>query len=223
MTCQDALQKTGLANQQERIRNQQLRAIIHRLAAEHRHCQQRQTRHEADHHELHADYSSTNQALQISERSRADLERRAGEQWQTLSNLAQLFQTLRVHIAGDQLSEEDRDIDVGALFLENEDLRQQLGHLRHILMEDTECLGQAQRNMVSSREIQEALLNTLRDRDELQKKLADALQAGDGLQARFVHDINVRDQRLANMQRNLVKTKQEVRRLRLSHRQTINA
>jgi len=223
MTCQDALQKTGLANQQERMRNQQLRAMIHRLAAEHRHCQQRQTRLEAEHHQLHADYSSTQQALQTSERSRADLERRVGAQWQAVSNLARLFQTLRLHIAGDQLSEEDRDIDVGALLLENEHLQQELGNLRHLLMDDTERLGQAQRDMVSSREVQEALFSTLRDRDELQKKLADALQAGDGLQARFVHDMNVRDQRLADMQRNLAKTKQEVRRLRLSHRQTTTA
>lgn len=220
MTCQDALQKTGLANQQERLRNQQLRAMIHRLAAEHRHCQ---TRLEAEQHQLHADYSSTQQALQTSERSRADLERRVGAQWQALSNLARLFQTLRLHIAGDQLSEEDRDIDVGALLLENEHLQQELDNLRHLLMDDTERLGQAQRDMVSSREIQEALFSTLRDRDELQKKLANALQAGDELQARFVHDMNVRDQRLADMQRNLAKTKQEVRRLRLSHRQTTTA
>lgn len=223
MTCQDALQKTGLANQQERMRNQQLRAIIHRLAAERRHCQQRHTRVEAEHRQLHADYSSTQQALQMSERGRADLERRVGAQWQALSDLARLFQTLRVYIAGDQLSEEERDIDVGALLLENEHLKQELGNLRHILMDDTERLGQAQREMVSSREVQEALLSTLRDRDELQKKLANALHAGDGLQARFVQDMNVREQRLADMQRNLVKTKQEVRRLRLSHRRTTNA
>ncbi len=223
MTCQDALQKTGLANQQERMRNQQLRAMIHRLAAEHRHSQQRHTRLEVEHRQLHVDYSSIQQALQMSERGRADLERRVGAQWQTLSKFARLFQTLRVYIAGDQLPEDERDIDVGALLLENDNLQQELGNLRHILMDDTERLGQAQRDMASSREVQEALLSTVRDRDELQKKLADALQAGDGLQARFVHDMNVRDQRLAEMQRNLVKTKQEVRRLRLSHRQSTNA
>ena len=130
---------------------------------------------------------------------------------------------LRVYIAGDRLSEEDIRIDVGALVLEKEQLQQQLNHLQIILLEDTERLGQMQRDMVSSREAQETLIRTLKDQDALRGELDNALQARDGQQARFVQDIKVRDQRLAEMQRSLARARQELRRLRLSHRNIATA
>jgi len=223
MQCQDALQKSGLSNQQERVYSQQLRAIVRQIATDHHRCRQHQTRLQAENQRLHADYSSSYQALQISEQSRADLERRIGQQWQAFANLAELYQVLRVYIAGDRISEEDIKIDVGSLVLEKEQLQQQLNHLQHILLEDTERRGQMQRDMVSVREAQETLIRTLKDRDALRGELDNALQARDGLQVRFVQDINVRDQRLAEMQRSLARTRQELRRLRLSHRNTATA
>jgi len=223
LQCQDALQKLGLSNQQERMYSQQLRAIVRQQAADHHRCRQRQTMLQAENQRLNAAYSSSYQALQISERSRADLERRIGHQWQAFANLTELYQVLRVYIAGDRLSEEDIRIDVGALVLEKEQLQQQLNHLQNILLEDTERLGQMQRDMVSSREAQETLIRTLKDQDALRGELDNALQARDGQQARFVQDIKVRDQRLAEMQRSLARARQELRRLRLSHRNIATA
>lgn len=71
---------------------------------------------------------------------------------------------------------------------------------------------------MSSREAQETLIRTLKDQDALRDELDNALQARDEQQARFVQNIKVRDQRLAKMQRSLIRARQELRRLRLSHR-----
>lgn len=49
------------------------------------------------------------------------------------------------------------------------------------MINNIERLKQTQRNIIFFKEIQEALFNTLRDRDKLQKKLTNALQTKDKL------------------------------------------
>jgi len=48
-------------------------------------------------------------------------------------------------------------------------------------MNDIERLEQTQRDIIFFKEIQEALLSTLRDKNKLQKKLTNALQTKDKL------------------------------------------
>lgn len=49
------------------------------------------------------------------------------------------------------------------------------------MINNIERLKQTQKDMIFFKEIQEALFNTLRDKDKLQKKLTNALQTKDKL------------------------------------------
>lgn len=135
------------------MRNQQLRAIIYRFTAEHRYCQQCQTKLEIEYYQLYINYFSTQQTLQISKQSRANFEKRVEAQLQTLSNFVRLFQILCLYIAENQLSEKDRNIDVDALLLENEHLQQKLDNLRYFLINNIERLEQAQKDIIFSKKV----------------------------------------------------------------------
>lgn len=125
--------------------------------------------------------------------SRHHLERRVGEQWQAFLNIAELFQSLRIHIAGDQLSEKEKGLNISAIISEKEGLQQQVAHLQRMTREDRQAQW----------EVREELRKAVKDRNDLQEQLLDAIRARDDLHSRFTQDLNIKEQKLADLQKSL--------------------
>jgi len=138
--CREALRQSGRANQRGRIANFELHAQCRNLHFDAYWLHQARADLEADLHKEHGQYVATHQALQHLERSRALLERRVGEQWHMLINLADILHELRLKIDGDKLSEDEKQVDITALFVNKEELTSQVGSLKHLLAEVKEAL-----------------------------------------------------------------------------------
>lgn len=135
--CREALRQFGLAKQRDRLVNIELHAQCRSLRAE-----VHQTREElkASLHKEHGHYVTTHQVLQHSERSRSLLERRLEEQWQMLINLVDLLHSLRLKLDDDKLFDDEKKVDIIALFVDKEALTSQIDSLKQLLIEMQEAL-----------------------------------------------------------------------------------
>lgn len=75
------------------------------------------------------------QPFDFHEVNRVDLEQRLFECWQTVKSLADVVKSLRDHLDGPRLSDEERAINVQAIIMERETLRIEVGGLKNLLME----------------------------------------------------------------------------------------
>lgn len=130
--CQEALRQSENTNHQQNLR-------VDLLETECRKATFNLKQVEAARSEGDKRYAALYQTFQLQENSRAQQEKRAAEQWQTLRHTAETLHTLRDHVDGKNLSDEERKLDISGIIMESERLKDQCSALNQILEESQDA------------------------------------------------------------------------------------
>lgn len=73
--------------------------------------------------------------LEFQEASKEHSERRVGDGWRTIQQLAELVHSMRIHFDGPNLSSEEKKVDIAHIIMERERLQHENGGLKQMMAE----------------------------------------------------------------------------------------